>query len=78
MCIRDSGKIDITKNRIDKNELIKNLDWICSSSNCENSSLCLGWCRSAAYANAKLCNHSNPKYAGMDICITNTIKNMIK
>lgn len=74
----DKWKITINKQRIDKNELINCLDWICSSENCEYYSLCFWWCRSAAYTNAKMNGHPNPKYAGMDLCITNTIKNMIK
>lgn len=42
----------------------------CHKDNCKYQDLCLGGCRCAAFAFAKMRDEADPLFAGMDICIT--------
>jgi len=70
------GVITYTKPMLTGESVQNNLRGMCSENNCEYQPLCLGGCRMNAFALAKQNNETNPFFAGQDICITNTIKNL--
>lgn len=77
--VSEDDRLDINSQPdFSKETLREKLRGNCSKENCEYQELCLGGCRSAAYAFAKQRGEEEPEYAGVDLCLTKTISNSVK